>query len=125
MRKGRNIEFIEDQHAQKETRKSSFRNFIDGTVLTRETVIKQLPYIIFVVFLAILYIGNRYHAEKVVRETVSLQNEVKELRAEAITTSAELMSKSRQSAVAKMVEENDLGLEELLDPPEKIVLNKK
>ena len=125
MRKGRNIEFIEDQHAQKEARKSSFRNFIDGTVLTRETVIKQLPYIIFVVFLAILYIGNRYHAEKVVRETVSLQNEVKELRAEAITTSAELMSKSRQSEVAKMVSENDLGLKELLDPPGKIVLNKK
>jgi hypothetical protein len=77
------------------------------------------------VFLAILYIGNRYHAEKVVRETVSLQNEVKELRAEAITTSAELMSKSRQSAVAKMVKENDLDLEELVEPPKKIVLNKK
>jgi hypothetical protein len=125
MRKGRNIEFVEDQQVQKEARKTSFRNFIDGTVLTRETVIKQLPYIIFVVFLAILYIGNRYHAEKVVRETVSLQNEVKELRAEAITISAELMSKSRQSVVAKMVEENDLGLEKLVEPPEKIVLNKK
>ncbi len=125
MSKAENIEFIEDQQPQKEARKSSFRNFIDGTVLTRETVIKQLPYIIFVVFLAILYIANRYHAEKIVRETVSLQNEVKELRAEAITTSAELMSKSRQSEVVKMVDEQDLGLKELLDPPEKIVLNKK
>ncbi len=125
MRRTRNIEFIEDQQAQKETKKSSFRNFIDGTVLTRETVIKQLPYIVFVVFLAILYIGNRYHAEKIVRETVSLQNQVQELRAEAITTSAELMSKSRQTEVAKMVQENGLGLKELLEPPEKIVLNKK
>ena len=125
MKKGNNIEFIEDQQVQKEARKGSFRNFINGTVLTRETVIKQLPYIIFIVFLAILYIANRYHAEKIVRETVLLQNEVKELRAEAITTSAELMSKSRQSEVVKMVEEQDLGLKELLDPPEKVVLNKK
>ena len=125
MRQAKNIEFIEDQHAQKETKKGSFRNFIDGTVLTRETVIKQLPYVVFIVFLAILYIGNRYHAEKVVRETVSLQNEVRELRAEAITTSAELMSKSRQSVVVKMLKENDLDLEELLSPPGKIVLNKK
>lgn len=125
MRQAKNIEFIEDQHAQKEAKKSSFRNFIDGTVLTRETVIKQLPYVVFIVFLAILYIGNRYHAEKVVRETVSLQNEVRELRAETITTSAELMSKSRQSVVVKMLKENDLDLEELLSPPGKIVLNKK
>lgn len=125
MSKGRNIEFIEDQNSQKETRKNSFRNFIDGTVLTREIVIKQLPYIIFVVLLAIIYIGNRYHAEKVVRETVSLQNEVKELRSEAITTSAELMSKSRQSVVARMVRENELGLEELVEPPSKIIMKKK
>jgi hypothetical protein len=120
-RKG-NIEFIEDQNSQKESRKGSFRNFIDGTVLTREVVIKQLPFIVFVVFLAIIYIGNRYHAEKVVRETVSLQNEVKELRSEAITTSAKLMSRSRQSEVVRMVEKNDLGLEELLEPPNKIVI---
>ena len=56
MSRGRNIEFIEDQNFQKETKKNSFRNFIDGTVLTREVVIKQLPFIVFVVLLAIVYI---------------------------------------------------------------------
>ena len=118
----KNIEFIEDQNFQKEARKGSFRNFIDGTVLTREIVIKQLPFIVFIVFLAIIYIGNRHHAEKVVRETVNLQNEVKELRSEAITTSAKLMSRSRQSEVVRMVQENELGLKELVNPPEKIVV---
>ena len=122
MSKSSNIEFIEDRNSQKESRKGSFRNFIDGTVLTREVVIKQLPYIVFVVFLAIIYIGNRYHAERVVRESVYLQNEVKELRSEAITTSAKLMSRSRQSEVIRMVKENELGLEELVEPPKKIVI---
>ena len=120
-----NIEFLEDQDDRKEPRKGSLRDFIDGSVLTREVVIKQLPFIIFVVFLAIIYIGNRYHAERIVRETVVLQNQVKELRSEAITTSAELMSKSRQSVVSKIVKENNLGLEELLEPPEKIIIKEK
>ena len=123
MRKNSNIEFIEDRNSQKEARKGSFRNFIDGTVLTREVVIKQLPFIVFVVFLAIIYIGNRYHAERVVRETVYLQNEVKELRSEAITTSAKLMSRSRQSEVVRMLKENELGLEELVEPPGKIIIS--
>ena len=122
MSNNKNIEFIEDQSSQKEARRSSFRNFIDGTVLTREVVIKQLPYVVFVVFLALIYIGNRYHAEKVVRETVNLQNEVKELRSEAITTSAKLMSRSRQSEVIRLVKENDLGLEELVEPPNKVII---
>jgi len=122
--KNKSIEFIEDQNSQKEARKGSFKNFIDGTVLTREVVIKQLPFIVFVVFLAIIYIGNRYHAERVVRETVNLQNEVKELRSEAITTSAKLMSRSRQSEVVRMVEENKLGLKELVEPPRKIKIKK-
>ena len=60
-----------------------------------------------------------------VRETVILQSEVKELRSEAITTSAELMSKSRQSVVAKMVDENALGLEELVEPPGIIIMKEK
>ncbi|UCG28287.1 MAG: hypothetical protein JSV24_02710 [Bacteroidales bacterium] len=120
-----NIEFIEDQDARKESRKGSIRDFIDGSILTREIVIKQLPFIIFVVFLAIIYIGNRYHAEKIVRETVVLQNQVKELRSEAITTSAELMSKSRQSVVSRLVKENNLELEELLEPPGKIIIKEK
>ena len=120
-----NIEFLEDQGDRKEPRKGSLRDFIDGSVLTREVVIKQLPFIIFVVFLAIIYIGNRYHAERIVRETVVLQNQVKELRSETITTSAELMSKSRQSVVSKIVKENNLGLEELLEPPEKIIIKEK
>jgi len=119
----KSIEFIDEQKEQTESKRKSVRGLIDGSLLTREVVIKQLPYIIFLTLLALIYIGNRYHAEKVVRKTVELQNEVRELRSEAITTSAELMFISKQSEVSKLVKRKNLELEELEKPPKIIEIN--
>jgi hypothetical protein len=71
-----------------------------------------------------VYIGNRFHAEKITRETTRLSREVKDLKAEALSTSANLMSVSRQSEVFRMVRENGLGLEELKTPPYRLIVNK-
>lgn len=122
VREKKSIEFIDEQKEQTESKRMSVRGLIDGSLLTREAVIKQLPYIIFLTLLILIYIGNRYHAEKVVRKTVELQNEVRELRSEAITTSAELMFISKQSEVTKLVKRKNLELEELEKPP-KIIEN--
>ena len=116
------IEFIDQKKEQKEIKKGFLKELLDGSLLTREVVVKQLPYIIFVTFLAVLYIGNRYHAEKVVRNTTELQNEIKELRAESISIAAELMDISRQSEVARLVDKKGLGLKESMEPPKKIYL---
>jgi hypothetical protein len=89
-------------------------------VITRKNVVNQLPFIIFLCFIGIIYIGNRYHAEKVIRDISSMQEEVKNLRAEEITTASELMKISRQSEVIKLIKERGLGLEESTDPPAKI-----
>ncbi len=105
--------------------KGAFRSFIDGTFLANRVVLEQLPFILFLTFLALVYIGNRYHAEKIVRETNRLKRELKELRAEAISTSAELMYKSTKTQVLKAVREKNLGLEESRVPPGKIVIGKK
>ncbi len=123
MSKDKNIEFI-DQHAeQKEYKKSSsIRDIIDGSILNSNNFIRQLPFIMFLTLLAIFYIANRYHAEKVVRETSKLRTEVKELRAEAITITSKLMNISKQSEVAKMVSERGLNLKESTEPP--IVIKK-
>ncbi len=113
------------QDTKKEKGNASVRDFMDGSVLTRDFVMKQLPFIIFLAILAILYIGNRYHAEKLVRRSGELQTELRELRAEAITVSAELMHLSRQSEVLKLLEKNNLDLAESLVPPKKIVVGRK
>jgi hypothetical protein len=121
-----NVEFTDVQPERKtEHRSSPVKGFIDGSVLTRDFVIKQLPYIIFLTILAILYIGNRYHAEKLVRRSGELQAELKELRAEAITVSSDLMHLSRQSEVLKLLRKNNLDLVESIEPPQRIMVSKR
>lgn len=106
-------------------KKGSIKDFIGGGFLTSDRVIKQIPYILFLTIIAIIYIGNRYQAEKIVRESIVLNNEVKELRSESITTTSELMYISKQSEVAKLVEKKGLDLKEAVVPPQKIVIKDK
>lgn len=117
-----NVEFVDQKIEQKEIRKGSIRDLFDGSVLTRDTVVRQLPFVLFITFLIILYIGNRYHSEKMIRRTMELQTELKELRAKAISTASELEYISRQSEVARLVESRGLGLREAEAPPKKITV---
>jgi hypothetical protein len=114
------------QEAQEKTGKKgsnpfSLRGIIDGSLLTREAVVRQLPFLFFLAALAILYIGNRNKTESMVRQSSKLQEEIKELRAESITKASELMFQSRQSEVAKLMLKNNLDLEESKEPPKKII----
>lgn len=116
------IEFVEEKKETKKT-KSPIKGVLDGSLLTNDWFVKQLPYIIFLVVLAFFYIGNRYHAERIVRKNIELQKEINDLRAESITIAAELMLISKQSEVAKQVKARGLDLEESLVPPKKIEIN--
>ena len=123
--RNKNIEFVDQKLEQKEIRRGSLRDIFDGTVLTRDKVVRQLPFILFLTLLIILYIGNRYHAEKVIRESIVLQAELKELRAMAISTASELEFISTQSEVAKRIKEYVPGLKEAENPPLKIEVKKR
>jgi hypothetical protein len=113
-------EFINPKEEQNELKKYSLKEVITGNVLKKKAIVKQLPFAIFIVFLAMLYIANRYHAEHLLRETTRLQEELNELRAESISVASELMFASRQSQVIKLVEENNLGLKESRTPPKRV-----
>lgn len=110
--------------AEKPGQRFSIKGLLDGTILTKEIVIKQLPYILFVIFLAIVYIGNRFHAEQVLRRTVQVQRELKDMRAESISIASELINLSNHSQVSKLIREKSLSMEEKLEPPAKIVVPK-
>jgi hypothetical protein len=104
---------------------SFMKELLSGSMVSEKIILKNLGYVSLVTLLAAIYIGNRFHAEKITRETTRLQREVKDLRAEALSTSADLMYVSWQSAVFRMVRENGLNLEELKTPPFKLLVDKK
>ncbi|HJZ38904.1 MAG TPA: FtsL-like putative cell division protein [Bacteroidales bacterium] len=109
-----------DAGLPKDNRKVSFKELIDGTFLVRENIIRQLPFVLFLTLLGVIYIGNRFHAERMVRQISELKTEVGNLRAEQITTTSELMNISRPSEVTSLVESRDLGLKESMVPPKKL-----
>lgn len=93
-------------------------SIFSGTFLTSDKTLQHLPFILFLAVIAIFYIANGYYADDKIREVNRVSNELKELRSEYISTKSELMFASKQSEVAKAVEE--LGLQEPVVPPIKI-----
>jgi len=113
-------DFENQKEEQKELSKYTLKEILTGSVLVKQSVVKQLPFLFFITFLAILYIANRYQDEHLLRESVKLQEELNELRAESITTTSELMFASRQSQVIRIIHENNLDLKESTTPPRRI-----
>lgn len=118
-REKKNVEF--DQSIEEKEKSFSLRDLLDGNVLTRKAVLKQSRFILLLVLIAFLSIANRNHAEKTVIRLNSLQRDVKEMRARSISTSSELVRISRQSEVKRLVYRYELGLEENLEPPKKLI----
>jgi hypothetical protein len=103
--------------------KTSLKSVLDGSILTKDAVLDQMPYVLFLTFIAVIYIGNRYHAEKIMRQTQESYIELKEMRAESITAASKLMNMSKQSVVARMVKERGLELKESVKPPKKLIVD--
>ena len=101
------------------------KELLSGSIVSEKIILKNLGYISLITLLAAIYIGNRFHAEQITREIASIQQEVKDLRAESLSTSADLMNVSKQSEVFKMVKEKRLDLEEMKAPPYKLIVDKK
>src|SRR5664280_270931 len=114
------------ENGNKQIKPGSFiKEFLSGSMVSEKIILKNLGYVSLITFLTAVYIGNRFHAEKITRESTKLQREVKDLRAEALSTSAALMYISKQSEVFSMVREKGLNLEELKTPPFKLLVNNK
>lgn len=86
--------------------------------ISREWMVKQIPFALFIMMLLLLHIYNVHSTERIIRKTDKLNKEVKELRSEYITILSQLMSESKQSNVAKKLD--TLGIKELTTPPIKI-----
>jgi hypothetical protein len=119
------VEFIDSKIEKEEISVFTLKGIIDGSILTLKPFVKQVPFILFLVLLSMIYIGNRYHAERVFRNLTNLKNEVRDLRAEQITTASELMNLSKPSKVQDLIDQKGLGLKEATKPPFKIVVKSK
>ncbi|MEI6455994.1 MAG: FtsL-like putative cell division protein [bacterium] len=115
----------EKMKPEKKSRKGRkrVREFLGGEYLSKEWVVGNLPYLLFLTVLAIVYIGNTYYAEKTFKEIEHTKSELKELRYKYISAKSELMFQSRQSEISKRA--MSYGLKEVPKPPYKILYSGK
>lgn len=117
-----NQEFIPTGQEIKEASKFSVKDLLGGTVLSKEVVIRQIPFLLFLSTSILLYIFNQYRGENVMRQIMSLEKRIREMRSESVSTAFELQEISRQSEVSRMILEQGLTLQEAKTPPYKIVM---
>lgn len=87
---------------------------LSGGVLEKERTFRMFPFLLFLSFLAFIYITNDFTLESKIREISKLQKDVKELRYEYISVKSNLITISKQSQLAKRLEK--LGIKENKEP---------
>jgi hypothetical protein len=103
---------------------SGVKSVLGGGVLGSDRVMRQIPFIFFLVFLSLVMITNRYWSEQTIREIEMVKDSIRQLSAEAVTHEAKLMGINRPSEVARRVQENGLELMEPEHPAQRIVVKK-
>lgn len=88
-----------------------------------QRLFNAIPFILFLVLLAVIQIANKHNAENKIRTIERMQKELRELRWQYMSKKSELMQKSRQSEVAKILAPT--GMYELRTPPRKIIVKKE
>jgi len=113
-----------DQKTEKKrSKRSLLSDILNGNFFTREIFLSHLNFIFFLTFLGIIYIGNRYHAEKTIRNITLSNKELKDLRSISIATSSDLLTWKNQSNVYIKVKQKNLGLKPLTRPPKKLYID--
>lgn len=83
--------------------------------LNYQSIVKQVPFFLFLTALAVAYIFNGHYADKTIRKINRTAKEVKELKYEYIAVKSKVIFQSKQSELVKTVE--PLGLKELVQSP--------
>jgi Bacteriodetes cell division protein (FtsL-like) len=85
--------------------------------LNYQSIVKQVPFFLFLALLAVVYIYNGHYADKTLRKINRTAKEVKELKYEYIAIKSKVIFKSKQSELVKSEAIQQLGLKELTESP--------
>ena len=100
------------------------KSLLGGSLLASEKVMRQLPFVFFLVLLSMLLISNRYWSEKTIRQMEAVQDSMKELKAESVTYETELMKMNRPTEISNRVKESGLDLIDPQEPARRINVKK-
>ncbi len=99
-------------------RRITVAGILGGDILQGEWVRRNVGFIILIVVLALLYVGNGYVSQQETIEIDRLKKEIDSVRNVAIIHSCELLERSRQSYIEEFLKERgDSALQVSTVPP--------
>lgn len=90
-------------------------SILKGEFIAEKSNAKLIPFLLLIVFLVLVNIRSSFYAEKLLKESISLEKEVADLRLVYITTKSDLMSMHRRSVIENIVQNQ--GLKTAVNPP--------
>jgi cell division protein FtsL len=102
---------------KKKRKENTFLYIVGGGILKEEFIFRHTKKIVLVVVMLFFFIGNRYTCLQKLREIDRLQQQLRDLRYEALSVSSELTGNSRQSQIEALTEQQGLDLEGAKSPP--------
>ena len=88
---------------------------LKGEFIAEKSNTKLIPFLLLIVFLVLVNIRSSFYAEMLLKESISLEKEVADLRLVYITTKSDLMSMHRRSVIENIVQNQ--GLKTAVNPP--------
>lgn len=113
---------IKSKGSQKAKSPGKVKSILEGSFLVREKVIGLLPFLIFLTGIGLLYIFNSNYANHTIISITKTKRQIEEQRFEYINTKSKLMQTTRQTEIAKRLQNS--GLKESKTPPRKILIDK-
>jgi len=94
---------------------NTISSILKGEFIAEKSNTKLIPFLLFIVFLVLVNIRSSFYAEMLLKESISLEKEVADLRLVYITTKSDLMSMHRRSVIENIVQNQ--GLKTAVNPP--------
>ena len=91
------------------------REVLSGEILAREALVRQVPFLLYVSLLTLLYLALGYQTERIVRENHQTKERLEEAWSIERTLKAGFESQLQQSSLARRTQ--DMGLEQPSVPP--------
>lgn len=93
------------------------KEFLQGRVLSLEFFKRNWVYAVFVVAMALAYIGNKFSCQSSIQELLSLKTDLANAQTDLVNASAQYNSMIRESEMVSLMRQRHLGLTAPEDPP--------
>ena len=99
------------------TRKKAGKDLIQGRFFSLDFFKRNWYYVVFIVAMALAYIGNKFTSQRSIQELISLKVELANAQTDLVNASAKYNSMIRESQMVNLMHEKHLDLTPPMDPP--------